>query len=173
MRITLRLLSFIWMLAWLAACAPSATAAPSASAPAGVVLPTPHSAKIGAPSASPPPTTGPNAPGVQVNVTLADHGISSSLTTFKVGVPYNFVIKNTGTRAICFDIAEPVSVTGSFPASRSMALVSLPESRLAVGAVVTQAYTFPPSAAGRPLELSCLQRREYDDKVRLTITVTQ
>ncbi len=173
MWVSLRLLLFAWLVSWLAACAPSPSVplpSPTAARPAPTAV---HTTKAAATKASAQATAPANVQGVQVNVTLADHGISSSLTAFKIGVPYTFVIRNTGTRGICFNIAPPVSVTGSMGASQGAALVSIPESRLGLGATFTATYTFPTSAAGTALEFSCLQRREYDDKVRLAITVTQ
>ncbi len=174
MRRPLRLLPLTWIILWVAACAPAPSVASPLPTAASLASPTVHSAK---PAAATPagaePTTSAAVSGVQVNVTLNDHGISSSLTAFKTGVPYTFVIKNVGTRGICFNIAPPVSVTGSLGGSQGAALVSIPDSRLEVGKVVTDSYTFPQSAAGAQLEFSCLQRREYDDKVRLAITVSK
>src|SRR5262245_42087513 len=43
-------------------------------------------------------STTPNAAGAtSVQVTLVDFKVQSSLTTFKVGVPYHFVVTNNGT----------------------------------------------------------------------------
>jgi len=58
-----------------------------------------------------------SANGTEVDVTLADNTIDSSLTSFKVGVPYTFVIKNTGRHAHNFNINKPVSVAGSLDAA--------------------------------------------------------
>src|SRR5689334_5314598 len=51
--------------------------------------------------------------GTEVDITLADNTIQSSMTNFQVGVPYTFVIKNTGHHAHNFNISQPVSVMGS------------------------------------------------------------
>ena len=112
-----------------------------------------------------------SANGTEVDVTLADNTIDSSLTTFKVGVPYTFVIKNTGRHAHNFNINTPVSVGGSLDAALSSALLAVKQDQLPVGATVTVEYTFPDSAAGQLLEFSCLIRRHYDDGMKLNITV--
>jgi uncharacterized cupredoxin-like copper-binding protein len=128
-----------------------------------------------APAATQDPST--QAPasggGTEVDVTLADNTIDSSLTTFQVGVPYTFVIKNTGHHAHNFNINPPVSVAGSLDAALSEALLVVKQDQLPVGATVTVNYTFPDSAAGAQLEFSCLIKRHYDDGMRLAITVTK
>jgi uncharacterized cupredoxin-like copper-binding protein len=128
-----------------------------------------------APAATQDPST--QAPasggGTEVDVTLADNTIDSSLTTFQAGVPYTFVIKNTGHHAHNFNINPPVSVAGSLDAALSEALLVVKQDQLPVGATVTVNYTFPDSAAGAQLEFSCLIKRHYDDGMRLAITVTK
>jgi uncharacterized cupredoxin-like copper-binding protein len=66
-----------------------------------------------------------SANGTEVDVTLADNTIDSSVTTFKVGVPYTFVIKNTGRYAHNFNINTPVSVAGSLDAALSSASLAV------------------------------------------------
>jgi len=108
-----------------------------------------------------------------VDVTLADNTIDSSLTTFKAGVPYTFVIKNTGRHAHNFNINPPVSVAGSLDGALASALLAVPQEKLAVGSSVTVEYTFPASAAGQLLEFSCLIKRHYEDGMNVPITVTK
>ncbi len=110
--------------------------------------------------------------GTQVTVTLADNTIASSLTTFKAGVAYTFVIKNTGNHAHNFNISTPVSVTGSEDSSLASALLAVTQDKLPVGGGTTVEYTFPASAVGMQLEFSCLIKRHYEDGMRLAITVT-
>ena len=140
-------------------------AACSTSAPVTQAAPVsaPTSASQGASSAS---------GGTQVMITLADNTIASSLTTFQVGVPYTFVIKNTGNHAHNFNISTPVSVTGSEDASLASALLAVTQDKLPVGGGTTVEYTFPASAVGAKLEFSCLIKRHYEDGMRLAITVT-
>ena len=111
--------------------------------------------------------------GTQVDVTLADNTIQASQTTFQVGVPYTFVIKNTGHHAHNFNISQPVSVSGSINASLSSALLSVKQDQLGVGSDTSVTFTFPDSAAGQQLEFSCLIRQHYEDGMKLAITVTK
>ena len=121
------------------------------------------------PAATDAPVTGNST---QVDITLADNTIESSLTTFQVGVPYTFVITNTGRHAHNFNINTPVSVAGSLQDALTTALLAVEQNQLSAGASVTVEYTFPESAAGANLEFSCLIRRHYDDGMLLPITVT-
>lgn len=128
------------------------------------------------PAATQPPATAPPAStgtGTQVDITLVDNKIQSPITTFQVGVPYTFVITNTGQRGHNFNISTPVSEAGSLEAALQTALLAVPQSQLGPGASVTVEYTFPDSAAGQNLEFSCLIRMHYQMGMLLPITVTQ
>ena len=115
------------------------------------------------------------APGesTQVEITLADNTIQASQYTFKAGVPYTFVITNTGQRAHNFNINEPVSVKGSIEGALSGALLAVSRDQLTSGANVTVDFTFPDSAVGQQLEFSCLIKMHYEDGMRQPITVTE
>ena len=116
------------------------------------------------------PQTGNSA---QVNITLADNTINASATTFKVGVPYTFVITNTGKHTHNFNINPPVSVAGSLDAALNNALLAVPQEQLGPGQSATVVFSFPDSAAGKPLEFSCLIRRHYEDGMKMGITVVK
>jgi len=126
-------------------------------------------------SAQPTETEAPAAAGngTVVTITLADNTIKSSLTEFKTGVPYTFEITNTGRRPHTFDISTPVSIVGSLNAAQSTALLDVPKSQLPPGTNLSVDYTFPDSAAGAPLEFSCLILMHYQDGMKLAITVTK
>ncbi len=141
-------------------------AACSTSTPAPQSSPQPAPATASAAQASS------SGNGTQVTVTLADNTIASSLTTFKAGVPYTFVIKNTGNHAHNFNISAPVSVTGSEDNSLASALLVVMQDKLPIGGGTTVEYTFPASAVGMQLEFSCLIKRHYEDGMRLAINVT-
>jgi uncharacterized cupredoxin-like copper-binding protein len=108
----------------------------------------------------------------EVDITLADNTIQSSLTTFKAGVPYRFVIINNGRHPHSFSINPPVDVAGSLDTAQAKALMNVDQGQLPLGGGTTVTYTFPASAVGQQLEMSCLIRRHYDDGMRLAITVT-
>ena len=109
----------------------------------------------------------------QVDITLSDNKIKSSLTTFQVGMPYTFVIANTGRHAHNFNISTPVSVAGSLNAALDKALLVVTKNQLGPGASVSVEYTFPDSAAGANLEFACLIQKHYADGMYLAITVTK
>ena len=156
-------IAFVLFLA--AACA-SPTPAPTQPA----IQPT-----VTEPPAQPAATEAPSSSGsgTQVDITLADNTIDSSMTTFQVGVPYTFVINNTGRHAHNFNINTPVDAAGGLDKALDTALVVVPQEQLGVGASTTVEYTFPDSAAGQQLEFSCLIRRHYEDGMKLTISVTK
>ena len=151
---------FMFLIAACGSSAPTATQAPAQ--PAATEAPT----QAGA-------TEAPVAAGNQVMVTLADNTITASTTTFKVGVPYTFVITNTGRHAHNFNINPPVSVAGSLDEALNKALLAVPQEQLGVGKTATAMFTFPDSAAGQLLEFSCLIRQHYEDGMHVDITVTQ
>lgn len=152
-----------------AACgSPAPTTSPTTQAPA-------QPAVTDAPSQ---PTNATEAPaasgsGTEVDVKLADNTITPSTTTFKVGVPYTFVITNTGRHAHNFTINPPVSIVGSLDEALNKALLAVPQENLGVGATATVNFTFPESAAGQLLEFSCLIRKHYEDGMHVDITVTK
>jgi uncharacterized cupredoxin-like copper-binding protein len=111
-------------------------------------------------------------PGTEVDVTLADNTITSTITTFKAGVPYRFVIINNGQHQHNFNINPPADVAGGLDQALAKALLSVDQGQLPIGGGTTVTYTFPASAVGQKLEMSCLIRRHYEDGMRLPITVT-
>ena len=123
------------------------------------------------PAATEAPAT--SGSGTVVTITLADNTIESSLTEFKTGVPYTFVITNTGRRAHNFNISTPISIVGSLDEALSTALLAVTKNQLPAGANVTVDYTFPDSAADAQLEFSCLIQMHYQDGMKLPITVTK
>ncbi len=148
-------------------------AACGASAPAETEVPV--SQPVATEPAVQPAATEPVAAtnGTEVEVTLGDNTIDSSLTTFQVGVPYTFIITNKGNHAHNFNITQPVSVAGSLDAALQNALLVVPKNELGGGAQVTVEYTFPDTAASTQLEFSCLITRHYEDGMKLAVTVTK
>ena len=86
-----------------------------------------------------------------VQVTLIEYKITSSLTTFHVGVPYHFVVSNKGTIPHEFMIMPPMSDNMSMASMDSAALVFIPI--LTPGQTRTIDYTFAKPDAH--LEIAC------------------
>ncbi len=118
-------------------------------------------------------SSGNQAGATEVDITLADNTIQSSLTTFKVGVPYKLVIINNGNHLHSFAINTPVPPAADLQAATATALLMVPQEKLPVGGGTTVIFTFPASAAGAPLEFSCMIPRHYELGMRLPITVTK
>jgi uncharacterized cupredoxin-like copper-binding protein len=155
----------LWMILLVTACGsstPTATQAPAQ--PVATEAPSQSGA-----------TEAPAAAGSdnQVTVTLADNTIDASTTTFQVGVPYTFVITNSGRHAHNFNINPPISVAGSLNEALNKALLAVPQEQLGVGKTATVDFTFPDSAAGQLLEFSCLIRQHYEDGMHVDITVSK
>lgn len=144
-------------------------ATPAATQRTATQVPTEQPAATDFAVTEPPAASG---TGTEVDITLADNTIDSSLTTFQVGVPYTFVITNTGQHAHNFNINKPVSVAGSLETALNGALLAVPQDQLSPGASVTVEFTFPETSAGQLLEFSCLIRKHYEDGMLLGITVT-
>lgn len=108
----------------------------------------------------------------RVQITLKDNTITSSLTAFKAGVPYTFIISNSGRHEHNFNISPPVSVAGGINEALSQALLAVDETQIPPGSGTRVDFTFPASAVGSVLEFNCLIRRHYDDGMRLDITVS-
>ncbi len=157
---------------FVAACSsPTPTATQAPVQPAATEAPSESTATE--PPAQSGATEAPAASGNQVNITLADNTIDASTTTFQVGVPYTFVITNSGRHAHNFNINPPVSVAGSLEEALNSALLAVPQEQLGVSQTATVDFTFPDSAAGQLLEFSCLIRKHYEDGMKVDITVTK
>ncbi len=125
-------------------------------------------------SASATPTAGAAAGGgqaVTVNVTLTDFHVQSSLTTFKVGTPYHFVVVNKGAVAHEFDIVPPEPGSTAHAQIVKDALAMLDSSKLAPGGTATLDYTFTQAAASGKLQLACHVPGHYDQGMHQDITV--
>ena len=158
----------------LGACGSPATAVGSTPPPQATAEPTDAAAAPTEPAAAPEiPTVAPAAGNpTRVEITLADNTIASTMSSFTAGVPYTFVISNTGRREHNFNITPPVDVVGSLDAALANALLAVDGSQLPPGGSATVEFTFPADAVGADLEFNCLIRRHYDDGMRLQITVT-
>ncbi len=86
-----------------------------------------------------------------VQVTLVEYKITSSTTTFHVGVPYHFVVTNKGTIPHEFMVMPPMSDNMSMASMDSAALVFIPI--LSPGQTSTIDYTFTKPDAH--LEIAC------------------
>jgi len=119
------------------------------------------------------PSTNPDG-SVNVNVTLTDFGIESSLVTFDVGVPYHFIVTNEGAVAHELMLMEPMMAgmeDMTMEEMDAMALAHVEEDDLPPGATQTLDYTFTEPAPAGGLEMSCHIEGHYEAGMKLPITV--
>ena len=109
---------------------------------------------------------------VEVRVTLAEFTVVSSITDFRVGVPYYFVVANRGPSVHEFMIM-PVKPDGSpLPTDIQYKNKLIEIEQIAPGATLTINYLFSPATVGR-YEIACLMRGHYEAGMKLPIAVTQ
>jgi len=118
------------------------------------------------------PSTNPDG-SVNVDVTLTDFGIESSLDTFDVGVTYHFIVTNEGAVNHEIMIMEPMmaGMDMSMEEMDAMALAYIEEDELTPGTTQTLDYTFTEPASTGSLEFSCHIEGHYEAGMKLPITV--
>lgn len=113
----------------------------------------------------------PNKP-VDVHVTATDYAFQSSMTTFKVGVPYHFIVTNQGTVEHEFMIVKPIKAgTMDMEEMDSMALADIEDDDLKPGTTATVDLTFTQPAPAGTLEFACHLPKHYEAGMKLPITV--
>ncbi len=108
---------------------------------------------------------------VDVTVTMTDYKFDSSLTTFKQGVTYHFIVKNDGSVAHEIYIMPPDTSQLSADQISSMALAGVGPDVLTSGASATFDYTFTKAYPSGSLELACHLPGHYDAGMHLPIVV--
>jgi len=111
----------------------------------------------------------------EVDVTLSDFAFESSVTSFKVGVPYHFVLKNVGKVPHEIMIMPPLEETPDMDMEEmdSMALADVEADDLPAGATATMDYTFTQAAGPGELEFACHVPGHYAAGMKLPITVSE
>lgn len=122
-------------------------------------------------------SSAPTAPKpVDVQVTMTEFKIEPSMTTFKVGVPYRFVVSNKGTVNHDFSISPPVmeGMTGmSMGDAHENALAVIDANNMPPGATKTIDLTFSQPYSATEMEFACHTPGHYESGMHLPITVTQ
>jgi uncharacterized cupredoxin-like copper-binding protein len=112
---------------------------------------------------------------IDVDVTLTDFGIESSLTTFEAGKTYHFTITNKGAIQHEFVIAEPLvggTVHGTdMEMMHEGLIVEVEEDELPPGAIVTVDATFPADLPDEGLEFACHTEGHYEAGMKFPISV--
>ena len=111
---------------------------------------------------------------VEVDVTATDFAFQSSMTTFKVGVPYHFVVTNKGDVAHEFMVMQPVEAgTMTMEEMDKMANAHIEEDDLQPGDNASVDYTFTDPVPEGGLEFACHLAGHYENGMHLPITVTK
>lgn len=100
----------------------------------------------------------------EVNVTMSEFRFASSSTTFKAGVPYRFVLHNTGS------VPHEWAVVPGGARDETGLLIEVEEEDLPPGATVVQTFTFPEPGN---YDFSCFMAGHYESGMKLPVTVTQ
>lgn len=110
----------------------------------------------------------------EVKITLTDFGVDSSVTDFKAGVPYHFVVTNKGL--INHEIMILPPATGDMMDMDmgeldEMALAMIEADELPPGATVSFDYTFNEPASAGSLEFACHVEGHYEAGMKQSIIV--
>lgn len=110
----------------------------------------------------PPSTTGAATPTTPsqaqvVRVTISDNGISADRSTFTVGMPYHFVVTNTGQATSQFMMGRGGWgwQNDRMPMGWQHQMMAYQSYQIAPGATQSFDYTFPASAVGQPFGFGC------------------
>ena len=115
---------------------------------------------------------------VNVQVKLTEFAVESSVTEFKPGVQYHFVVTNSGQvphefmiMPIQTDSMGMPSMAGlSMEEKDAMALMMIPAEQLPAGATAEADYTFASVPDGK-IELVCMTPGHYEAGMHLPITI--
>ena len=115
---------------------------------------------------------------IEVQVTVKEFGIESSVTEFQTGIPYHFIVTNSGTVdheiMIMPPLAEDQTGMGmDMGTMDQMALAMIPAEDLTPGTTKSFDLTFTEAAAVRTLEFACHTPGHYEANMKLPITVTK
>lgn len=107
---------------------------------------------------------------------MTEFKIEPSMTTFKVGVPYRFVVSNKGTVNHDFSISPPVmaGMAGmSAEGAHEGALAVIDAKDMPPGATKTIDLTFSKPMTSSDIEFACHTPGHYESGMHVPITVTQ
>jgi uncharacterized cupredoxin-like copper-binding protein len=109
----------------------------------------------------------------EVKVSLNEFKIDAAKTSFKVGVPYRFVVTNSGALPHEFLIMPPGDGTMTPEQAKSSSIAGLTEDDLPAGATKNLDYTFTEDDASKQLEFACHIAGHYQGGMHVPIQVTK
>lgn len=111
---------------------------------------------------------------VDVQITVTEFNITSSLTTFSVGVPYHFVVTNKGSaphELLIMPVATEQMTADQIQALKASALDGITGDNLTAGATQSMTYTFTKAYPAGVLEFACHLPGHYEAGMKLPIVV--
>ncbi|HEU0027823.1 MAG TPA: hypothetical protein VFQ25_11965 [Ktedonobacterales bacterium] len=111
----------------------------------------------------------PTKQATEVQITLTDFAIKASQTEFTVGVPYRFVVTNSGQTQ--HELMAVPSSTGQASEEEIDAARLFEIEDVNPGQLKTGVYTFTQAAAAGTLEFACHKAGHYEAGMRMSITV--
>lgn len=111
-----------------------------------------------------------------VPITMTEFKIDTPQTTFKVGVPYRFVVSNKGTVNHDFSISPPVMEGMAGMSTEEMhknALAVIDAADLPPGTSKTIDLTFSKPYSTSEMEFACHTAGHYEAGMKVPISVTQ
>ncbi len=111
---------------------------------------------------------------VTVQIDADEFSIKASQTTFRVGVPYHFVLRNSGKVAHEVMVMPMTASSAGMPMMEmdKLALGMVEEENFVAGATGSFDVTFTKAYGPGELEFACHVDRHYEDGMHQTITVT-
>jgi uncharacterized cupredoxin-like copper-binding protein len=112
----------------------------------------------------------------EVQITLTEFGIQSSLTDFQTDVPYRFVISNQGSVEHEFMIMAPLTedelgMHMNMSDLDELALAMIEAADLQAGETASFDFTFREAAKAGTLEFACHTPGHYEANMKLPILV--
>ena len=107
---------------------------------------------------------------VEVHVTLLEYKIISTVTTFRVGVPYHFTVTNRGTMVHEFMITLDHPDGTAYPSGEQDAHAIIHIEVVNPGTTININYTFLPSSGSR-YEMACQMRGHYAAGMHLSLII--
>jgi len=112
----------------------------------------------------------------EVQITLTEFGIKSSMTEFQSGVPYHFVVKNEGAVEHEIMLMPPLTqdqmgMNMDMGAMDKMALAMIDAADMQPGKTSSFDYTFAEPAPAGTIEFACHTSNHYQEGMQLPITV--
>jgi uncharacterized cupredoxin-like copper-binding protein len=111
---------------------------------------------------------------VEVQMTVNEFSITSSLTTFKVGVNYHFVVVNKGTmphELIIMAPTTPDMTADQIQAAKAAGLDAITGDNLTPGSTQSMTYQFLKAYPAGTLEFACHLPGHYESGMKLPIVV--